>query len=284
MREVAVIVDSLSCVPQDRIEKYGIKIAPVIIYYRDKSYRDLIDLENAQAYKFLDEAPQFWRSSAASPEYYLDLFREIRKTTTDILVVTVSPRLSAFYQSVVVARGIARDEMPELHVEIVDSQTVTAAEGLVALAAAEAARQGKSLEEVKEVAIDIKHRVKFVALVDTIKYVYRTGRIPKLLSQIGAALPVKPILSTFDGIVHMVAATRTRENGIEKILAMMRSEIGDRKSVVAIMHAGCPEDANDLKDRISREYNCEDLFITDFSPVMAYATGKGTLALAYYAV
>jgi DegV family protein with EDD domain len=284
MSKVAVIVDSLSCIPPDRIEKYGIKIIPVIIYYKDKSYRDLVELDNSSAYEFLDEAPQFWRSSTASPEDYLDMFRELRKATADILIITVSPRLSAFYQSAVAARETARAEMPDLHIEIIDSETVTAAEGLVAMAAAEAAQQGKTLTEVAEVAFEIRHRVKFVALLDTIRYVYRTGRIPKLLSQIGAALPVKPVLTTYGGVVHMVAATRTRKNGIEKILAMMRSEINDKKSIIAVMHAGCLEEAQVLKERIAGEYNCQDLFITDFSPVMAYATGKGTLALAYYAV
>jgi fatty acid-binding protein DegV len=65
---------------------------------------------------------------------------------------------------------------------------------------------------------------------------------------------------------------------------MMRKDINGARAVIAVMHAGCLEDARALKDRIAKEYNCQDLFITDFSPVMAYATGKGTLALAYYPV
>jgi len=282
MSEVTVITDSLSCIPGNMVEKYGIKIAPVIIFYKDRTYRDLIDLSSEQAYKFLDEAPQFWQTSAASPNDYLEMYREINKKNGAVLVVTVSPKLSMFYQSAVAARDMAKKELPDLKIEILDSEVVTAAEGLIALAAADASVQGKSLKDVLDAATKIKEKVKFIALLDTIKFVYRTGRIPKVLSQIGSILPVKPILTTKDGIVKMVNASRSRKLGIEKILSMMSRDIGQKRSVIAVMHAGCIEEAHALKERIAKEYNCKNLFITDFSPVMAYATGKGTLALAYY--
>jgi len=282
MSEVTVITDSLSCIPGNMIEKYGIKIAPVIIFYKDRTYRDLIDLSSEQAYKFLDEAPEFWQTSAASPNDYLEMYREINKKNGAVLVVTVSPKLSMFYQSAVAARDMAKKELPDLKIEVLDSEVVTAAEGLIALAAADASVRGKSLNDVLDAAREIKGKVKFIALLDTIKFVYRTGRIPKVLSQIGSILPVKPILTTKDGLVKMVNASRSRKLGIEKILSMMSRDIGQKRSVIAVMHAGCIEEARALKERIAKEYNCKNLFITDFSPVMAYATGKGTLALAYY--
>jgi len=120
-------------------------------------------------------------------------------------------------------------------------------------------------------------------MLDTIRHVYRTGRIPKLASQIGSLLALKPILTGGDGVIHFAGAARTKQGGIEKLLSMMEEQTGHLEPIhVAIMHADTAEEAHILRERIASEFNCVELLVTDFSPIMAYATGKGTLALAFY--
>ena len=283
MTETAVIADSIACIPQEQAEELGIRIVPANILFNGNVYRDLVDLTSAQAYEFIDRAPEFWKSSAASPEDYAEAYREVGKKADSILVVTISAKLSMFYDSARAAREIVQKELPPLMIEVLDSETVAAAEGLIALAAARAARAGTAFEEVTTIAREVKGRVKFIGLLETIRYVHRTGRIPKPASQIGSLLSLKPILTGGDGVIRFAGAARTKRKGIERMLSMMRKETGRLGLIhVAIMHADAAEEAHMLRERIASEFNCAELFVTDFSPIMAYATGRGTLALAFY--
>jgi fatty acid-binding protein DegV len=96
-------------------------------------------------------------------------------------------------------------------------------------------------------------------------------------------LNIKPILTGSNGHIRFAAAARNKQNGVRKMLRIMRGDISNSQPVhVAIMHADALEEAKKLKERIAADYNCVEIFITDFSPIMGYATGRGTLALAYY--
>jgi DegV family protein with EDD domain len=283
MTETAIIADSIACIPKEQAEDFKIKIVPANIFFNGNVYRDLIDLSSAQAYEFIDRAPQFWKSSAASPEDYAEAYRELSKNAHNILVITISAKLSMFYDSARAAKEIVQKELPSTVIEILDSETAAAAEGLIALAAARAAEEGKAFEEVTTTARKVKERVRFLGLLETIRHVYRTGRIPKLASQIGSLLSLKPILTGGDGVIRFAGAARTKRSGIEKMLNMMREQTGHSEPIhVAIMHADAAEQAHILRERIATEFNCVELFITDFSPIMAYATGRGTLAVAFY--
>jgi DegV family protein with EDD domain len=181
-----------------------------------------------------------------------------------------------------VAKEQARTELPATPIEVLDSQNVTAAEGFVALAAARAAADGKDLAEVIKVAEEVRDKVTFVILLDTIRHVYRTGRIPKVAAQVGAMLNIKPILSSSSGLVRFKGVARNREKGINRLLETMRGKVGQKPVHVAVMHAYVPDEAEMLKERISIEFNCAELWVTEFSPVMGYATGTGTLGFAFY--
>jgi fatty acid-binding protein DegV len=98
-------------------------------------------------------------------------------------------------------------------------------------------------------------------------------------------LSIKPILAISpktSGVVHFIGAVRSRERGIEKMLKIMRSRVGQAPAHVAVMHAYAPDEAEKLKERVLAEFNCAELWVTEFSPVMGYATGTGTLGLAFY--
>ncbi|MBM4446365.1 MAG: DegV family protein [Chloroflexi bacterium] len=283
MTSTTIIADSIACITKKQAEDYGIRIIPVNILFNGHVYRDFIDLSSTQAYEFLEKAPEFWKSSAPSPEDYLEAYRELSKHARSILVVTISSKLSMFYCSAQNAKEIFKEESPQTAIEVLDSETVAAAEGLIALAAARAAAEGKSFDEVISIAKKVKGRVKFVGLLETIRHVYRTGRMPKVASEIGSMLSIKPILTGSNGNIHFAAAARTKQSGIEKMLKIMRNHVVNSEPVhVAVMHADALKEAEKLKEKIAAEFNCAELFITDFSPIMGYATGRGTLALAYY--
>jgi DegV family protein with EDD domain len=281
--DTAIIADSISCISKEQVEKYHIKIVPANVFFNEHIYRDLIDLSSEKAYELLEKAPEFWKTSAPSPEDYIEAYRKLAPRVQDILVVTISSKLSAFYSSALNAREIFQRESPNVVIEVMDSETVAAAEGLIVLAAARAMEAGKPFSEVVAIATRVKERVKFIGLLETIRFVYRTGRIPKVASEIGSMLSIKPILTGASGQIHFAGAARNKRNGIKKMIRMMRTHVNNTEPVhVAVMHAETLGEAQRLKETIASEFNCVEIFITDFSPIMGYATGPGTLAIAYY--
>jgi len=282
MQQVAIVTDSIANLTRELVEQYGIVIVPISICFRDKVYRDWVDITPTEAYELVLQDPEHFTTSPASPGRYLEAYREASNKTKNILCITLSSKLSTGYDMACVAKEQAKTELPQVSIEVLDSQMVTAAQGFVALAAARAAAGGKGMAEVVKAAEEIRSRANFLVLLDTIRYVYRTGRIPKVASQVGSILKIKPILTMSSGLVRFSGAVRSKEHGIDRILQMMKDKVGQSAVHVAVMHAYALEEAERLKERVASEFNCVELWLTEFSPVMGYATGTGTLGFAFY--
>ncbi|OGO41026.1 MAG: hypothetical protein A2137_01045 [Chloroflexi bacterium RBG_16_58_8] len=240
-----------------------------------------MDITPSEAYKLFLDDPDSFNTSAASPDDCLQAFRNASRRAASILCVTLSTKLSTMYNAARDAADLAREELPETTIEVLDSNSATPSEGMVALAAARAAAEGKDLAEVGRIARAVKEKVHAIVFLDTIRHVYRSGRIPKIASQIGSALNIKPIL-TISGAVHFAGMARSRKLGIERLLQMMRDRVDDRRIHAAVTHAFALEEAEKLKERVAAEFNCIEVWLSEFSPVMGYACGTGTIGVAFY--
>ena len=282
MKKVAVITDSIACLTRELVEQYGVGIIPINFYAEGKLYKDWVDVTPSEAYELFLKDPRAFKTSAAPPEDCLNACREAGKQADNILCITVSNKLSTVYN---VALGVieqVKAELPQVTIEVMDSQMAAAAEGFVALAAARAAADGKELAEVRKAAEEVKNKVSFFVLMDTIRYVYRSGRIPKVAAHAASMLNIRPILSISSGVVQFTSAVRSRQRGIDRLLEMMRDRVGLSPVHVAVTHAYAPDEAEKLKEKVSSEFDCTEIWITEFSPLMGYACGTGTLGLAFY--
>jgi DegV family protein with EDD domain len=240
-----------------------------------------VDIAPSEAYELFLQDPDSFKSSAASPEDCLQAYHAASQRAGNIVCITVSAKLSGMNNAATRAKEMAATELPGTTIEVIDSLTATPAEGMVALAAARAAAAGQDLPDVIEAAEDIKKKVRAIVFLDTIKHVYRSGRIPKIASRLGAALNIKPIL-TVSGIVHFAGIARNRKQGIERVLQMMREKVRGQLVHVAVMHAYALEEAERLKERVTGEFNCVEVWLAEFSPIMGYACGTGTVGVAFY--
>lgn len=280
--KVVIVTDSITCLSKQLVRRNGIRIVPATFSSKGKVYRDWVDVTPTEAYEIFLEDPESFATSAATPMDYIEAYRELGNEGRDILCITISSKISTMYNVARVAKEKVEEELPSISIEVFDSLTTTAAEGFVALAAARAAAQGKSLSGVVKVAEGIRDKVNFLILLDTIRYVYRSGRIPKIASQIGSMINIKPILTMSSGSMRFVGAVRNKERGIQRLLGMLRSQVGQSPVHVAVMHAYAPDEAKRLMERISPEFNCVELWLTEFSPVMGYVCGTGTVGFAFY--
>jgi DegV family protein with EDD domain len=281
MPKVAVVTDSIACLTREFAEQYGIEIIPINFFVDGKLYRDWVDITPSEAYELFLKDPDSFKSSAPTPEDCLQTFLQASQRAGSILCITVSLGLSSVYNVATDTKRMIQTEQPNLAIEIMDSKSATPSEGMVALAAARAAQEDRSLTDVISVAEEVKGKVNAYVLLDTIRHVYRSGRVPKIASKIGSVLNIKPIL-TVSGLVHFAAVVRNRKQGIERIIRMMREKTGGKPVRVAVMHAYAQDEAERLKERVAAEFNCVEIWLAEFSPVMGYACGTGTVGLAFY--
>ncbi len=264
------------------IGQYGIKIVPLNFYFGNRVYRDWVDITPSEAYELFLKDPESFKSAPPSPGEFLEACREVGKQARSIFYISASSGISSSYNVALGAREQIKAEFPQTNIEILDSQQVAAAEGFVALAAARAAAEGKRLSEVVEAAKEMRDKVNFFVFLDTIRHVYRSGRIPKIASQAGSILNIKPVLTTSSGVIHFVGAARSKKSGVECLLKKMRDKAGAKAVHIAVTHAYALDEAERLKEQISSEFNCAELWISEFSPLMGYACGTGTVGIAFY--
>lgn len=283
MERVAVITDSVACLPSEIAEKYNISIVPAgNIYFEGKTYRDWIDLSYSEAYHILEKSPEEFFTGPTSPAEFLQLYKNLAKDHDSILYISLSSKLSTLYNVSRLAREMAVKEIPGTRIEIIDSATATAAEGFIAIMAARAAMTGKSFSEVLQIAKDVKEKVGLFYVLYTVKHVYRTGRVSRKIADLGSKLNVKPLVTISNGRAQIKGLVRNTHKGIDSMLELARQRINSNKVHMAVLHAEAWKDAEVLMKRISSEFDCVELWMGEFSPLMVYATGKGVLGIAFY--
>lgn len=283
MSKVGIVTDSVACLPPEVVKQYDLRIVPLNIYYDSTVYKEGVNITPTEAYKLLEKDPDKFTTSPGSAGDYFEAYREVSKKYQDILCITLSSKLSTLYNMARVAREEAKDKLPQTNIEVLDSLTAASAEGLVVLAAARAAVEGESLAEVIKVVETVKDKVSAIGVFETIRHVYRTGRIPKIATQVLAKLNIKPLFSISGGSVHITGVTRIKASGIRRLLDTMKERIQAKPVHIFITHANVLDEGEKLKEQISAEFDCAELWLSDFSPIMGYATGKGTLLIAFYA-
>jgi len=282
MPKVAIITDSIACLTPEMVRQYQLRIIPINIHFDGTIYRNGVDITATEAYRLLDRAPDHFASSPASVGEYVAAYQEASAQAEAILCITLSSELSTLYNTARLAKEEAQNELPQTSIEVLDSRTAAGGEGLIVSAAARAAAEGKNLAEVTKIAEAVRDKVSVIGIMETIRYVYRTGRIPEITARVGSMLKIKPIFTISEGIVRIAGLARSKEQAVKRALTMMKKKVGTSRVHVAVAHADVPEEGERLKEQIASEFNCVELWLTDFSPVMGYATGTGVLAIAFY--
>ncbi|MEE9199417.1 MAG: DegV family protein [Dehalococcoidia bacterium] len=284
MARVAVVTDSTACLPQELAQEYAIKVVPLSFVFGDVSYRDDPDLDMAEFYQRLERSDKTPTTSPASPGTYLEVFKELGQEAEGILCITVTSRISGMFEAARVAQEAAADALPDTEVRVMDSGTATMAQGFVALAAARAARAGQPLEAVWRAAEEVKSRVELIAMVDTLEYLAKSGRFPRLGAWAASLVGLKPILTLKEGQIRPVTASRNSRRAMEGMLKVARERTEGKGPLhVSVFHANALLKAEEFKAVIQRELSPAELLIARFTPVMGIYTGPGVLGLVFYA-
>ena len=210
---VRIIVDSSTDVSEKYREK--IQFVPLTVRFGGKEYRDGVDLSKREFYEMLVESDALPTTSQATPAMFADCFEAVAAAGDSAVVITLSSKLSGTYQSAV----LAAEAYPDIYV--VDSMSVAIGAGVLAQYGVELAQQGMGAEKIAETLTRQRDRVCVVALLDTLEYLKKGGRISKTVAFAGGVLNIKPVVTVQDGAVALIGKARGSRNGnnllVEKI-------------------------------------------------------------------
>ena len=277
---VRIITDSGIDLPGELDPR--LTVIPLGITFGETTYADGVDLTNDRFYEMLIESDELPKTSQATPYAYRQVFEQVRAAGEEAVVITLSSALSGTYQSALTAAA----DYPE--VRVVDSKNVTIGQSLLVLYALRLVDEGLGAEEIAEKVEAVVGRVRLLALLDTLEYLKRGGRIPKSVGAIGELLSIKPVVGVEDGEVVMLGKARGSKNGRSQLHQQVEKHGIDFTMPVLLGYTGLSQKL--LKkylddNRVIWEGKVaeEDLPITSVGATIGTHVGPGAIALAFFA-
>ena len=279
MGRVLVVTDSSANVPANLVQELGIHVVPILLNVNGQTYRDGIDVTPGEVYRLLRASKRLPTTSAPSAGDFLRIYATAAQQVSGIVSIHLPAELSATY-SVASTSSQLVDGPP---IRIVNSQSVAMGQGFVVIEAARAAAAGADLDAVVARAKQVACKVHVYATLDTLEYLRRGGRIGGAAALAGAMLRIKPMVYVSGGTVNAFAKPRTMSRAIQLMLEVMAQKAGDLALHAAVLHADAPEEAEELRQRVASSFDCAELHVTEFTPVMGVHAGPGVLGLAFFA-
>ena len=275
---VRIVTDSTADIPLDVAEKLGITIVPLTVFFGEEAFLDGVELDNAGFYRKLQTSKDLPRTSQPAPARFQEAYtRLIDEGADGILSVHLSSKLSGTYQSACTARDSLPASARQIPIEVIDSKSISVGMSYSIMQAAEEARQGVALDALKAHVLDRLARSHILAILDTLEYVRRGGRIGGARALLGNMLSVKPIVGLKDGEVVPVEQPRTRSKAYARVAQLL----AEQGKIEHVSIAEASEDVGQqLADAVKTVYK-GDLPIYRLGAVLGTHTGPGTAAIAY---
>ena len=272
---IKIVTDSVADLPPQVVQELGITVVPLHVRFGTEVYRDGIDLTADEFFDRLMHDKTLPVTSVPSPGDYAETYDRLAEETDEILVITVTSKLSGTHEVALQSVGLMKKNC---RVEVIDSQWAVMAEGFIAMAAARAAQSGASFDEVLDIARRNISRVDMRAAFDTLEYLQRGGRIGKAQAFLGSLLKINPIIRLKDGEVVPAAKERSRAKAIDYLynFAMSYSHIEE----IAIEYATSLDEVEMLAERLDSKFPKERIYRSRASPVIGTHTGPGLLIVS----
>ena len=273
--ETAIVTDSTCDIPADLATKLDIHVVPNIIVMQGKSVEDGVGISRREFYERLPEMDPLPTTSTASSGTYQTLYDQLFKQDIDqIISIHASSQLSGIYNAASVAANSFGNR-----VAVVDSQNVSLGLGFQVLEAAQAALEGKPPESILADIALVRQRVRLVAMLDTLEYVRRSGRVSWARARVGSLLRIKPFIEIVEGDAKSVGDARTRRQGIARLREIVLS-LGPLERL-AIMHSNAEADAQLFLASLDADPPYEPLVVNATTVI---GTHVGPNGLAFTAV
>jgi DegV family protein with EDD domain len=278
-RRVKVVTDSTADIPEPIRKELDIEMVPLKVHLEGETFLDGITLRPEEFYEKLAQANELSTTSQPSPNEFVEAYRKAAgEDKHDILSIHLSAALSGTYQSAVLAKSMLEDE---LKIDVFDGKKASYATGMMVVAAAEAAKAGKSLEECRKIAESFRREMRVYFMVDTLKYLQKGGRIGKASALLGSVLNIKPILKLDeDGEVAPDEKVRGKKKAMNRMYEKLQQYAGDEPVWVGLLHAQSEGETASISATLKEKLNISRLDVVELGPVIGTHAGPGTIGVA----
>jgi len=280
MRKVAIVTDSTADIPKDLVERYGIKIVPLYVNFEDKSYiDDGVGITNKQFYERLRSVKKQPTTSQPTPQDFIKAYSELLKENGAIISIHISKKMSGTFSSA----EMARKELSECDIEVIDSELVHMPLGILVIKAAELARNGKSKEEILDAVNKLKQKITLLFIPSTLKYLIMGGRIGRAKGLVASVLEIRPILTLHMGEVSQFKTTRRFSQAKNELISSMKGIIKDtNKLTVIVSDSDAKAEGDEMAERIKKVFNPKQFMRSEIGAIVGNNLGPGGIAVTFY--
>lgn len=276
MQKIALITDSACDLDLNTLKENNINLLPLRIIYSNGDYRDRIDISPQEVYDNLEkEVPKTSLPSAQETEDILNKLEQ--EGYTHVICISISSGLSGSFN----ALRLALEDHPKLTSFVYDSKILAYPQGEIVLEVAKLIKEGKSYEEIIKEIPEIRKRVIGYFTINTLEYLKKGGRIGRLAGTVGELLNLKPIITTDeDGVYYNVSKVRGRKQSLSKMTELLKGYLAKGKCEVAVLHAGCEDEAIKYMNSLKDLTNVVSIKIAEISPALGIHGGPGLIGFS----
>jgi len=274
MERVRILTGSMSDIPSDVAARLQITVVPAYVQIGTQSYRDDgTELKRKDFYTQLPNMPTLPTTAVPPAQEFTQAYRSLIGEADAVIAIVISKNLSGMYN---VAR-LGAQEAPELRIAVVDSEQVSMGLGWTVIAAAEAAAEGQSMQQILALVEDAKSRTRVYAALDTLEFLRRSGRVSWARAKAAQILRIKPIIEVAMGQVNNVGQSRTRRLAIEQLIENTRA-LGPLERL-AIIHTYAPELEN-VRQRLADLHPAKHILTVVATTIIGAHVGPRVLGVA----
>ena len=271
---VRIVTDSSCDLPTELVQELGITVVPLYVRFGEEVYREQVDISLDEFYKRLEQGPIHPVTIQPSPQDFVTAYQKVASEADGIVSIHISSKLSGTFNSALQGKKLLEKDFP---IEVVDSQIITVGLALICIAAAKMAKAGESLASVVEEVKQMLPNIHLLALLDTLKYLQKGGRIGKAKALLGSILNVKPMITLKEGEVVPAGQTRSRSKGIERLFSFVESASNIEDLVIA--YNTTPDEAQALAERLGSILTKEAVKVIRLGTTLGVHMGPGGLAI-----
>lgn len=247
---IRILVDTSADYMREDAKKRNIDIIPIKINIGGNEYAEGINLERDEFYEMLTESGEFPKTSQPSPQDFVDIFNDVKEKGDEMICILLSSALSGTYQSATLAKSIVDYDK----IYIIDSLTATMCIKMMADYARKLADENKSAKEIVDEIEKFKSRVKCIATIDTLEYLYKGGRLSKTAATVGEAVNIKPIITlTEEGEVGILKKCIGKKQAVVQMKKMLAEYSFDKQFPVYSIYTYGTENCEKLEERLKKE-------------------------------
>lgn len=279
--KVAIITDSTANIPEEYYQELNIQTVPLIIHWDGQAYVDKIELTPQEFYRRLAISKTLPTTSQPSVAAFTEVFAPLIEQGYDIITLPLSSGISGTFLSASAAAG----QFPIGRIEVLDTKSVSVGLGIILIKVGRAAKAGATLQECRQIAMDVASRVHIYFSVETLENLRKGGRINTAAAFLGTALDMKPILEFRGGLIEAKERVRTSKKAHARLVELTEEIVGPKGEIelAGFVSAAAEPAMEELRQQIHKQFTVKEEFSGILSPVLGTHVGIGTVGIAFLA-